>query len=431
MSSTPGDVPSQSAEHPSVAPPAAGRLSRTSRRRWFRRWWVVPCGVLALLLGLVVASGWSAFGTRATGERLVRVQASPQWRKARFANVLKREDAPFLPTLWEFATGGSADRTPRGALPILARTKRDFEVQPASGLRVTWLGHSTLLVELDGLRFLLDPVWGERSSPFTWLGPKRFYPPPLALADLPKLDAVLISHDHYDHLDYPTVVYLKTLGVPFIVPLGVGAHLAYWGIESARIIELDWWGEHQLGPVRLVSTPARHFSGRSLTMSDQDATLWSGWALLGPAHRVYYSGDTAMFPGFRAIGERLGPFDVTLIESGAYDARWADVHLGPEQAVLAHRLVKGALLIPVHWGLFDLALHGWTEPVERVLVAAREHGVRVVAPAPGGSVEPATLAPGAAPPRWWPEVPWKTALEAPCVSSGLDAALLDGLVSVR
>jgi L-ascorbate metabolism protein UlaG (beta-lactamase superfamily) len=386
---------------------------------------------VALIVGVVLASSWSAIGTRATGERLVRMQASPQWQKARFTNLLTRHDAPMLPTLWEFATGGSPDRTPRGALPVLARTKGDFERPPASGLRVTWLGHSTLLVELDGLRILLDPVWGERTSPFTWLGPKRFYAPPLALADLPKLDAVLISHDHYDHLDYPTVRYLQTLDVPFIVPLGVGAHLGHWGIDSERIIELDWWGEHQLGPVRLVSTPARHFSGRSLIMSDQDATLWSGWALLGPAHRVYYSGDTAMFPGFREIGERLGPFDITLIESGAYNARWADVHLGPEQAVLAHRLVKGDLLVPVHWGLFDLALHGWTEPVERVLVAAREQGVRVVVPAPGGSVEPAMLAPGAVPNRWWPEVPWKTALEEPCISSGLDASLLAGLLSAR
>jgi L-ascorbate metabolism protein UlaG (beta-lactamase superfamily) len=168
-------------------------------------------------------------------------------------------------------------------------------------------------------------------------------------------------------------------------------------------------------------------------MSDKDHTLWSGWALLGSQHKVYYSGDTAMFPGFKAIGERLGPFDVTLIESGAYNARWADVHLGPEQAVLAHRLVGGKLMIPVHWGLFDLALHGWTEPVERVIAAAQQHDVRVITPAPGGSVEPATLAPGAtlasAQIHWWPQVPWKTAQEEPCVSSGLEESLIKGLLS--
>jgi L-ascorbate metabolism protein UlaG (beta-lactamase superfamily) len=398
-------------------------------RPYWRRAWVLVLGALMLLSGGVSMSIWPALGSRAEGERLQRMQASRQWHAARFTNVLARHDAPLLPTLWEFATGGSAQRTPAGALPVLVRTKQDFASLPASGLRVTWLGHSSLLVELDGLRFLVDPVWGERTSPFTWLGPKRFYAPPLAFGDLPKIDAVLISHDHYDHLDYPTILRLAALGVPFIVPLGVGAHLSAWGVDSQRIIELDWWQDHQLGPVRLVSTPARHFSGRSLVMSDQDQTLWSGWALLGSQQRVYYSGDTAMFPGFREIGARLGPFDVTLIEAGAYNARWADVHLGPEQAVLAHQLVKGRLLIPVHWGLFDLALHGWTEPVERVLVAARQQGVRVITPAPGGSVEPATLAAGAGAVRWWPEVPWKTAAEEPCVSSGLDGALLEALLS--
>jgi L-ascorbate metabolism protein UlaG (beta-lactamase superfamily) len=412
---------------PSALPPAALR----SARPYWRRWWVLVPAALALLLVGISASIRPALGGRAEGPRLTRMQASRQWRSDQFTNLLARHDAPFVPTLWEFATGGSAQRVPEGALPVLARTRGDFERAPASGLRITWLGHSTLLIEMDGLRLLVDPVWGERTSPFTWLGPRRFYAPPLALSDLPPLDAVLISHDHYDHLDYPTIQYLRTLHVPFFVPLGVGAHLSYWGIGNERIIELDWWDEHSLGPVRLVATPARHFSGRSLLLRDRDATLWSGWALLGPQHRVYYSGDTAMFPGFAEIGERFGPFDVTLIEAGAYDARWADVHLGPEQAVLAHQLVKGQLLIPVHWGLFDLALHGWTEPVERVLRAARAHDVRVVTPAPGGSVEPGALAPGVSAQRWWPDVPWKTALEAPCVSSGLDDALLARLVSAR
>jgi L-ascorbate metabolism protein UlaG (beta-lactamase superfamily) len=430
MASTPDGGPHGRAE--SSAPFQRHGLTPAGRRRWRRlRWWALPFVALVLLVGAAVASSWSAVGGRATGERLLRLQSSPAWRDGQFTNVLPRHDAPLLRTLWEFATGGSSFRSPSGPLPVLQRSKHELELAPASGLRVTWLGHSTLLVEVDGLRFLIDPVWGERSSPLSWVGPKRFFPPPLALADLPRLDAVLISHDHYDHLDYPTVQYLRTLGVPFIVPLGVGAHLAYWGVESGRIIELDWWGEHRIGPLRLVCTPARHFSGRSLTMSHQNETLWSGWAMLGPKHRVYYSGDTAMFPGFRDIGERLGPFDVTLIESGAYDARWADVHLGPEQAVLAHQLVKGKLLIPVHWGLFDLALHGWTEPVERVLLAAREHAVPIVVPVPGGSVEPAALPPSVAPERWWPEVPWKTAREEPCVSSGLEPSLLERLSSTR
>jgi L-ascorbate metabolism protein UlaG (beta-lactamase superfamily) len=288
-------------------------------------------------------------------------------------------------------------------------------------LRVTWLGHSTLIVELDGKRLLLDPVWAERASPLTWAGPKRFFAPPLPLSELPEIDAILISHDHYDHLDTQTVQTLAaSTRAPFVVPLGVGAHLEYWGVEPARIVELDWWQEHELGDLRLVATPARHFSGRSLTFHDADATLWSGWAMLGPTHRAYYSGDTAMFPGFSEIGERLGPFDVTLIESGAYNSMWPDVHLGPEQAVEAHRMVRGKTLIPVHWGLFDLALHGWTEPVERVLAKAQELGVQVATPAPGGSVD---MTAQSRHPRWWPELPWVVAAEDPVVSSGLVGTL--------
>jgi L-ascorbate metabolism protein UlaG (beta-lactamase superfamily) len=400
--------------------------------RWLR-FLALVVGLVALVIGGVMASIWPVIGKKAEGERLARMQASEQWRGSGFGNALARHDAPLFGTMWEFFTGGSQHRSPNAALPVLQRSGKDFVALPDSGLRLTWFGHSTLLVELDGKRLLIDPVWGERTSPFSFAGPKRFYAPPLPLAELPKLDAVLISHDHYDHLDYPTIQQLKALDVPFIVPLGVGSHLSYWGVENDRIIELDWWQEHRLGSLTLVSTPARHFSGRSLIMSDKDHTLWSGWALLGEQHKVYYSGDTAMFPGFKTIGERLGPFDVTLIESGAYNQRWADVHLGPEQAVLAHRLVGGKLLIPVHWGLFDLALHGWTEPVERVIAAAQQHDVRVITPAPGGSVEPAALAPGStlasAQIRWWPQVPWKTAQEEPCVSSGLEESLIKGLLS--
>ena len=227
----------------------------------------------------------------------------------------------------------------------------------------------------------------------------------------------MISHDHYDHLDHPTVIELAKRDVKWVVPLGIGAHLEHWGVAPDRITELDWWGEHVIGDLRLVATPARHMSGRSVTMSDQDQTLWSGWAMIGPEHRVYFSGDTAMFPGLAEIGERLGPFDIAMIESGAYNQMWSDVHLGPEQAVEAHRMVRGKLLMPVHWGMFDLALHSWVEPIERVLVAADVYGIQVVTPMPGESINPD--APEAVA-HWWPEVPWQTAEEAPVRSSGLD-----------
>jgi L-ascorbate metabolism protein UlaG (beta-lactamase superfamily) len=388
-----------------------------------RRWLV---GIAAFVAGLVlvatlvfgglIVSSWTVTGTKATGARLERMKASPNWRGGRFVDTLPRREPQIVRASWAFFTSGSKFREPSDALPVAHRTAADFATPPDTGLRVTWLGHSTLLVELDGRRVLVDPVWGERASPFSFAGPRRFYAPPLAIADLPPLDAVIISHDHYDHLDYPSIVALATLDVPFVVPLGVGAHLEGWGVSPARITELDWWGEHRVGDLRLVATPARHFSGRSMVMADKDHTLWAGWALIGPEHRVFFSGDSAMFPGFAEIGERLGPFDLTMMESGAYNALWADVHMGPEQAVEAHRMLRGRVLLPVHWGLFDLALHGWTEPIERVLAAAAPHGIVVATPRPGDSVEPGAMVPQS---RWWPEVPWEGAAEAPVVSSGL------------
>lgn len=358
---------------------------------------------------------WSALGSKPSGERLARIAQSPQYRDGRFVNTIPTVSSGMsVSAAREFFFGGSDYREPSQPLPVVARTATDF-AGDAADLRVTWLGHSTLLVELDGVRILVDPVWGERASPLSFAGPERFYAPPLALADLPPLDAVVISHDHYDHLDEPTIRALADRLPRFLVPLGVGAHLEYWGVAPERITEFDWWDRTEVGGIELVSTPARHFSGRFL--ADRDATLWSGWAFLGATRRLYYSGDTAMTPQFAEIGERLGPFDMALIEAGAYNAAWADVHIGPEQAVEAHRMVRGGLLVPVHWGLFDLSLHGWTEPAERIRVAAEAAGVPVAFPRPGESV---TLESQPAQP-WWPELPWQTAAEAPIVSSGLPA----------
>ncbi|GEJ56592.1 MBL fold metallo-hydrolase [Anaeromyxobacter diazotrophicus] len=356
----------------------------------------------------------AAFGASPEGARRARMEHSPQWKGGRFENP-----QPLHDDLWgalrDITFRGSAHRTPKGPVPVEALDPKRFLTAPHGGLRVTWLGHSTLLVELDGRRVLVDPVWGERASPVSWMGPRRFYAPLLPLDQVPAVDAVVISHDHYDHLDEPTIRAMRSWSTAFVVPLGVGAHLAAWGVPEARIVELDWWESARLGDLEIVATPARHASGRSL-LSGRNATLWAGFALVGPRHRVYYSGDTGFFPGFADIGRRLGPFDLAMIEAGAYGRSWPDWHLGPEQAVRAAELVRAKVLLPVHWALFNLAYHGWTEPAERVLAAARGAELRVTLPRPGQSVEPDAL-PALA--RWWPEAPWKTAEEDPIVPTGL------------
>jgi L-ascorbate metabolism protein UlaG (beta-lactamase superfamily) len=305
-------------------------------------------------------------------------------------------------------------------MPVERRVAADYASAPASGLRVTWLGHSTTLLEIEGTRLLFDPVWAERASFVGFAGPKRFFAPPLPFAELPPVDALVLSHDHFDHLDRTFVESVAARGLRWIVPLGVGEWLRGWGIPASDVTELDWWDSTRVGTLTLTSTPARHFSGRGL--GQQDRTLWCGWAMIGERRRVYYAGDTALQDEFTEIGRRLGPFDLTMIEIGAYDKLWPDVHLGPEQALLAHRLVRGDVVLPLHWGTFDLALHGWTEPIERALVEAERHAVRIATPRPGGMFEPTIDIPIE---RWWPTVPWHTAAEAPIRSTGVSITSLD------
>ena len=396
------------------------KLAREYRgERPRRRWWR-PVGYLALA-GLVFAfvmfaTAWTSFGAAPEGERLRRMQASPQYVDSGFDNPLPAQQADMLTILSRWL--GSGEHTqPAEPIAILDRSGSEFDEPPPSGLRITWLGHSSMLIEIDGHRVLTDPVFSERSSPWSFYGPKRFHPVPLANDDLPPLDAVVLSHDHYDHLDKDTIIALSEQVPLFVAPLGVGAHLEYWGVEPERIVELDWWDSTQVGGLELTATPSRHFSGRSLW--DQKRTLWASWAIIGEAHRVYFSGDTAMFPGFKEIGERFGPFDATMMEVGAYSSDWPDVHLGPEQAVDAHRMVRGQLLFPVHWGTFDLAYHTWVEPVERLRIAAAAADVPLVVPQPGQSIEPS-----APPPlkKWWADVPWQTAEESPAISTGLEGS---------
>jgi L-ascorbate metabolism protein UlaG (beta-lactamase superfamily) len=332
-----------------------------------------------------------SFGKRAAGARLERMKASPLWVDGAFRNVrpilpgLRKPVA--MPTVREFLCGGGR-KVPVAPLP--SEDPRDAWRRPAgSGLRATWLGHSTVLLEIDGVRLLTDPVWGRRASPSSLIGPKRFQPVPVTVAGLPPLDAVLISHDHYDHLDYPTIRALAKLPVPFIVSLGVGAHLEAWGIAPARITELDWWESYTSPHADLTVTaaPSQHFSGRGL--KDRNATLWSSMVVRSQKHAVFFSGDTGLTTEYETIRERLGPFDLVMLEVGAFHPAWGDIHLGPENALKAHALLGGSPFLPVHWGTFSLAMHAWDQPAEVLYAHARDRGAQLVMPRLGEPVEPA------------------------------------------
>lgn len=268
---------------------------------------------------------------------------------------------------------------------------------PGDDIAVTWLGHSTVLFSINGKRFLTDPVWYQRVSPVSFAGPKRFFNVPVALSELPPLDFILLSHDHYDHLDKGAILYLTSKKIPVITMLGVGKRLRNWGVDASLIIELDWWQEKKLGDgFKLTVLPARHFSGRSLV--DRFTTLWGSFAINGPKHNLYFGADSGYYEGFKKIGDALGPFDLTMLEIGAYNKLWADIHMGPENAAQAQLDVKGNLLLPLHWGTFALAFHSWTEPIERLLVAAANKSIPLLVPAPG---ETRLLSQGAFLHEWW------------------------------
>jgi L-ascorbate metabolism protein UlaG (beta-lactamase superfamily) len=278
---------------------------------------------------------------------------------------------------------GQAERSPKTAPGPFHTDQTIYSTQPRSGLRVTWFGHSSSLVEIDGVRILIDPVWDERAAPTTWAGPKRFFPPTLALGDLPPIDAVIISHDHFDHLGAQSVRELAriecTRRARWITPVGVGGILSSMGVDLSRCTELNWMDEVAVGPLALTALPARHFSGRSLF--NRYRTLWASFALKGPRHRVYYGADSGEWPGFEEIGKEYGPFDLTMLEIGAFDPAWASIHMGPDGAVRSFRaLGDRGLLMPIHWGLFDLAFHHWTQPIEQIFAVP---GLKLWSPTPG------------------------------------------------
>ncbi|MFC9271252.1 MBL fold metallo-hydrolase [Streptomyces zhihengii] len=377
-----------------------------------------PHSLRARLRGLRSA----AFGADPAGARMARIRRSPNFADGSFQNPVGARTRPSGASMTEFAKiyfekEARSRRAPTDRIPVHPTTLADLARPPASGLRLTWMGHSSVLAEIDGRRVLFDPVWGDRCSPFDFVGPKRLHPVPVPIATLGTVDVVVISHDHYDHLDLPTIKALAGTGTVFAVPLGVGAHLERWGVAPDRLRELDWHESAEVAGLRLTATPARHFCGRGLR--NQQHTLWASWAVAGPEHRIYHSGDTGYFPGFADIGRQHGPFDATMIQIGAYSEYWPDIHMTPEEGVRAHLDLQGGrphgVLLPIHWGTFNLAPHAWAEPGEWTHDAADEHAQPVASPRPGEPFEPAGPLPAD---RWWLEISrpldrhWRTSAAA-------------------
>lgn len=341
-------------------------------------------GVTGAGMGLLAKAAWglpTALGA-SCGAIAAATARSPRAVDGKFRNTqppAEVEPMSVAALIRAVLTRGELGR-PSGPVPLAVPEHPTV----ADQLAVTWYGHASVLVEVDGRRVLVDPVWSDRASPSPLIGPKRMHPVPTGIHDLPPLDVVVISHDHYDHLDLGTIRQLvEHSAAPFVVPLGVGAHLRAWGVPETRIVELEWGGRARVRELTLTCTEARHFSGRGLTRNN---TLWASWVITGPQHGVFFGGDTGYTPVFAELGARYGPFNLTLLPIGAYGDAWPDIHMNPEEAVRAHSDLGGGLLVPIHWGTFNLGFHEWDEPVRRLLAAAdrdTEYGTRVAVPMPG------------------------------------------------
>lgn len=356
-----------------------------------------------LLGGAAAAVSWPSrvLGPRALGavRRSKGAPAGATYESAQFrdGSFRNREPARVVEAggrrsiAVELATKGSRGR-PAGPVPVV----RPAWPERAAGCAATWLGHATVLLEIGGHWVLADPVWSERCSPSAGLGPRRSHPVPARIEDLPPLDAVLISHDHYDHLDMASIDELvRTQRMPFVVPLGVGAHLRRWAVPQHRVVELDWGDRITLGDLTLTCTEARHFSGRFFS---ENPTLWSSWLVEAGGRTAFFSGDSGYCGAFAELGAAYDRIDLTVMPIGAYDARWPDIHMDPAEAVRAHLDLRGDVLLPIHWATFDLAFHAWAAPADWVRREAEAHDVRLAQPRPGerwvaGADLPTTM--------WW------------------------------
>lgn len=353
--------------------PDSTSTSPTPRRhRWLR--WLLIMGLIALGTSIALQAQIGDYG------------ASPQFADGQFRNITPEPanaPKPGAKVMWDFFFNKPGNTVPDGTVPVHKLTRAELDAAPDRSLYR--LGHSTLLMKLRGHWWITDPVFSERASPVQFMGPKRFHAPPISLEDLPPLRGVLISHDHYDHLDTAAIKALATKTDMFLTPLGVGDRLIDWGVPREKVQQFDWWQDFSSDGLKLTFTPTQHFSGRGLR--DGNRTLWGSWVIIDGERRVFFSGDSGYFDGFKEIGHRFGPFDLTLVETGAYNTQWPYVHMMPVQSVQAHRDLQGRWMLPIHNGTFDLAMHPWYDPFEQVLKEATAQSVSITTPIMGERID--------------------------------------------
>ncbi|MCB1192095.1 MAG: MBL fold metallo-hydrolase [Leptospiraceae bacterium] len=337
-----------------------------------------------LLLSMVLLISCSSFGNDPEGEHLESISKSPQFNKEKGKFVNRQQDSVDKMrkrmSLWSSSKEyffGSGDRVPKSKLPEIKPPDIEEFLKPTESIKFIWFGHSTILVNFENTIILLDPVLSGSASPFSFMV-KRFQAPVLKVNELPQIDYVVISHDHYDHLDMETIKYFQNKKTKFITPLGVTSHIKSWGVTENRLHELDWWQGVTMGNLEFICAPAQHFSGRS--GMEGGKTLWGSWIIKSKNNRLYFSGDSGYDTHFKEIGDKYGPFDVAFVENGQYNEMWHEVHLLPKETAQAFLELKGKKLVPIHWAMFELALHDWYEPVEESEKYAKQYNIDLLTP---------------------------------------------------
>lgn len=362
--------------------------------------------VVVSLFSSLLAVACSSFGGDSSEEKKLSFRESKNYdtekevfknRRPKLISEMEKEAMDFK-TMWDFFFGSQADRVPIAKLPEEKPNLAEF-IQESKDLKSIWLGHSSFLLNMSGKIILVDPVFSGAASPIPF-AVKRFQKPVLKLNELPEIDYILISHDHYDHLDKESIQFFREKATSFITPLGVGSHLETWGIEEERITERDWWQSHKVGDLEFIATPAQHFSGRGIF--DRNHSLWASWVIRNEKHSVYFSGDSGYDVHFKEIGDKYGPFDLAFVENGQYNKKWRAVHLLPDETIQATKDLKAKRMIPVHWGMFELSMHAWYEPIEESFLRAQAEDFQLIAPKIGQLIKLNEENPVD---KWWELVP--------------------------